>query len=312
MVLPSRGHGQIRERGRKDLMSSLLQAIKTIIADNEWNKRTCIPAKVLSIDNDTQECVVQVMLKTAEVGDIVLDIPPIESVPLLNLSSGTGQFSNPVVGGTLGLLVISDRILDEYLLSDGSKPVEPSLRRSHSLSDAVFIPGLYPYSKSLGTDPRLTVMRHNAGINNASNPGENAVHLHPIGDQEAIVIGGNRHTDQLATIKVNQDGSIKITSDEGNSSLSEFHMKNDGSIVINANGGTNITLTQAGDITVLTPAAVSVVSATADVTCTGNVTVDGAQIHFNGSDGGSVNANHINHVTGLPHGDGSSTVLHKD
>lgn len=55
----------------------------------------------------------------------------------------------PVAVGDTGLLIFSDRSLDVWLATGGI--VDPGDDRRHALSDAVFVPGLRPFSSPLVT-----------------------------------------------------------------------------------------------------------------------------------------------------------------
>jgi hypothetical protein len=110
----------------------------------------------------------------------------------------------------------------------------------------------------------------------------------PTGKTDAIILHANQYNGNHSVIKILQNGDIHLDTLQG----------------------TNIQLTQAGDVTVNTPAKVVVNSGgNTEVNATGNVTVDGVNIILNGgSGGGVVTSTSINHVTGLPHGDCSGTV----
>ena len=87
---------------------------------------------------------------------------------------------------------------------------------------------------------------------------------------------------------------------------------------IEYNSQTNtLSIDCAGDVAVLSKGSVKVVAeqkavvntnADAEVKAGGNVKVEGAKIELNGG-AGVVTTNHICHLTGAPHGDGSSSVI---
>ena len=289
-------------------MTNLTEVIKAFIEGNNRVLRTTIPAKIISLDYDIQKATVESLIQRRDDDGSVHDVAVMLGIPLQTMCANSGQLSFPIAEGDTGLLMVSDNSIDRLIYSDGTKTVDPADQRTHSLSDAIFLPGLRMYSQAYGIDQTKVVLRHNAGINNANNEGENAIHLHTVGDTEAIVLGGNRHTDQLATIKINQDGSIKITADEGNSLLSEFHLRPDGSIFISANDGTNIEMIQGGDITVNSPGKVQVNCKTSDVNASTLATIDAPGIHLNGSSGKVLTTESINPCTGVPFSNGSSTV----
>lgn len=292
---------------------SLSEVIKSHIRYDMADVHTCIPGRVVTYDPVTQRADVQPLIKKEYRDGVVLSPAVIYGAPVVFPTAGTGILSMPVVTGDTVLLLFSERSIDLWVnsLADGNgkaQEVQPQDNRKHSLSDAICLVGVSPYSLALGGHPTNVVLRMNAGVNNAENPGENALHLHPIGDSEAIVLYANRYTDQLSTIKQLQDGSIKITSDEGNGLASTVHLRPDGSILIDSSDGTNIELVQGGKITINAVTAVEVNCATADINASSICTIDAPQVHLNGSGGGVLTQESINPMTGTPFPDGSSTV----
>ncbi len=57
----------------------------------------------------------------------------------------------PVAVGDTGYLIFSDRNLDAWLAGSGDS-VDPQDSRQHDLSDAIFVPGLVPYSNQTTDD----------------------------------------------------------------------------------------------------------------------------------------------------------------
>jgi hypothetical protein len=214
-------------------------------------------------------------------------------IPIMFPSSGTGILSFPIKPGDPVLLIISDRSIDNYTYSEGIVPVDPTDRKTHDLSDAIAIPGFYPYRKALGIHSEDVVLRMNAIENNAQNPGENSLHLLPIGKTDAVVINANQYNGNYSVIKILQNGDINIDTLQG----------------------TNILLNQAGDVTVNSPTKVVVNSgANTEVNAGGDckIVADG-QVTLEGSGGGVVagiiNGLSINELTGLPFADPSSNVF---
>ena len=282
-------------------MVELTEAIKSSIRYAQEGIRTMIPARVVSIEYDQQKATVEIMVQRRDYNGTVTTVRPVVSVPVITFGADTGQLSFPVKPGDLGHVICMDRSIDRYIFSEGTAPIDPADRRCHKLPDAVFVPGLRTYPRAYGIDPTKTVLRHNAGENNANNPGENSLHLHPVGDTEGSVLSANRHTPDLCTIKMLQDGGVVITANEGNSNLSRVTMAADGSITIDANEGTVITMIQGGDININTQANVN-------VTTGGNANIDASNIVMQGGGEKMLSDASVNHATGLPHGSGCSTI----
>jgi len=63
-------------------------------------------------------------------------------VPIMFTSSGDYHVMFQPKANSFGLCIVSEKSLDDWLLN--SAIAEPSDNRSHDLSDAIFIPGLFP------------------------------------------------------------------------------------------------------------------------------------------------------------------------
>jgi len=61
------------------------------------------------------------------------------------------------------LLGFFERSVDNYLYSDGSKPIDPQDYRKHDYNDAVAIIGLNTFKSALGMHPENTVLMMNVG-----------------------------------------------------------------------------------------------------------------------------------------------------
>jgi Phage protein Gp138 N-terminal domain len=55
----------------------------------------------------------------------------------------------PIAPGDTGLAVFADRSIDVFSASSGVTPVDPIDSRTHSKSDAIFYPGLYPFTNPI-------------------------------------------------------------------------------------------------------------------------------------------------------------------
>ena len=287
---------------------SLEDVLNAFIEQYAASLNTAIPGRIITYDPETQKATVQPTIQRVLNSGDTITPQPISGVPVLFPSGNTGVMSFPIVPNDKVLLVFSQRSIDRWVFGKGEDPINPRDRRKHDRADCVAIPGLYPYNRALGSYQTQTVIRHNAGENLTENPGEHSITLHPTGEAEGIALKTNKYSDQLASIVMNQDGSIIITSDEGNSLKSEIKMNPDGSVLINANNGTSINMTQGGDVVIDSPTQVQVNCTTADVNASTLATIDAPQIHLNGSGGGVLTQESINPLTGTPFPDGSSTV----
>lgn len=124
-----------------------------------------LPGKVESYDSLLQKADVKPLVKHPVVyrdGTTDLDeLPIIRGVPLVFPRAGGFFLSLPVAKGDTVLLVFCERSLDEWMFSTGDVDVDPDDTRKHDISDAVAIPGLFPFAKALkptdssGTDMKM-------------------------------------------------------------------------------------------------------------------------------------------------------------
>lgn len=137
---------------RSPTMAELLRIAVEYHTREMW---TALPGRVDSFDGEKQmvdvEPLVEDLIAAEDGAEIVETIPVVRNVPLMFPRGGDGfALTFPVVEGDLVLLVFCSRSIDRYLESEGGSPVNPEDFRTHDLSDAVAIPGFYPFPKALG------------------------------------------------------------------------------------------------------------------------------------------------------------------
>jgi len=127
--------------------------------------RTHIPATVVAYDPTTNRATVTVQhLRVVRVRDLtrppkaivaLKGVPPdaeatlapivLTQIPVAQLVTTRGRFTVPIDPGDTGMLHVSDRALEKWLLS--GVPADPGLALTHDLKDSVFYPGLAPVTK---------------------------------------------------------------------------------------------------------------------------------------------------------------------
>jgi hypothetical protein len=104
-----------------------------------------IPAVIDSYDANENKAVVHITVNRVFTDGTVLDLPSISGVPVVWPGCKDGSMTFPLSSGDGVLLVFSQRSLDEYLTT-GNESV-PSDSRLFDISDAIAIPGLFPYKQ---------------------------------------------------------------------------------------------------------------------------------------------------------------------
>ena len=107
---------------------------------------TSFPAIVVSYNAAFNTCSVQPCLKRIRTEDpenmTTVPLPVLEDVPVQQFGSGKVLFSVAPAAGSYGSVHISERSLENWIIDGGM--VNASSQRRFDLSDAIFVPGLYP------------------------------------------------------------------------------------------------------------------------------------------------------------------------
>jgi hypothetical protein len=112
-----------------------------------------MPGRIEKYDSVRQCAEVKPMLKLGVVcsdGSQAVDkLPVLVDVPVVFPRGGGYFLTFPLAKGDLVLLIFIDRSIDGYALSTGQTEQEPVDLRTHDISDAVAIPGFYPFPRAV-------------------------------------------------------------------------------------------------------------------------------------------------------------------
>ena len=252
-----------------DLLSSL---VEMIMSDRINSIHAGLPARIVKYDPQTQKATVQpiIQYKDRSSGNDpegLKDRPVIQNVPVIHPSAGTAIVSFPVAVGDIVALMFCSASIDNFLISDGSKQIDPQDYRQFHTDDCYAVLGLYPFSKALGSHPSDLEVRMNSGKAN-----ECKVALKPNGD---VVVT------TPAKFIVNAESNVEInTSADALVNVSgNAEIKVDGSTTLTSNGTTvNSETTINGNTTI-----------NGDVTLNGNQNTSGtstASDHISGGKSG--------------------------
>jgi len=113
---------------------------------------TMLPAKVEEYFPEEQKVDVKPLIKRRVVGEdaeeILEELPIIPDVPVRFPRTANFFITFPLQPGDLVMLVFAERSLDNWLAGTG-EDTDPDEFRMHDLSDAVAMPGLYPFSSAI-------------------------------------------------------------------------------------------------------------------------------------------------------------------
>lgn len=127
-------------------MSSLTDAIKTILEAALKDLHTCLPGMITKYDYTKKKAEIQPLIKTLYNDDTTETIPVISNVPVRFPGSSKTIIHFPLEKGDTGLIHFSEVALENWLSLGGE--VDPGDPRRFDLSDAFFVPGLDSFNVS--------------------------------------------------------------------------------------------------------------------------------------------------------------------
>lgn len=133
--------------------------LNSVIRHNLSGIHTSFPAKVLSYSAPDQKANVQPLIKKVYLDKRVESYPVIVNVPVIFPRTATAIISLPIKKDDLVLIVIMERSIDQWLEKSGEES-EPISNRRFDLSDAIAIPGLYPFGVNSDADPDAILIKN--------------------------------------------------------------------------------------------------------------------------------------------------------
>lgn len=133
MVLGSSVSDKSERHSEHELLLSLLR-------NHELQIRTCIPARIISIDNDTRRAVVRVEVQKKHDNENVT-IADIKDIPVWEYCSGDIIIGATPKAGQEGMLMVCDREIETWKI--GGSVSAPNYARLHQITDSWFMPGLF-------------------------------------------------------------------------------------------------------------------------------------------------------------------------
>ena len=122
------------------------EVIKEAINASLINVHTSLPARVEKYSEGKADVVI---LIKRNINDEIIEYPKLTDVPVMQPRSNDGKsfLSLPIKKGDTGMVSFIERSIDKWLVNGQS--TDPEDARKFDLSDAIFTPGLYPFSKPL-------------------------------------------------------------------------------------------------------------------------------------------------------------------
>jgi hypothetical protein len=125
-------------------MSTLPQATRRAIEGRLAEIHTAMPGRVETYDRARAMVSVKPLIKRIYRDGMKISLPVISNVPVIFPRSGEASLSFPLQKGDTGLILFSERSLENWLARGGE--AEPGDPRRFDLTDGIFLPGLYPFN----------------------------------------------------------------------------------------------------------------------------------------------------------------------
>lgn len=135
-----------RDRNRMST-PSLNEVISRAIETRLLDVHTAMPGQIVSYNSSNQSCTVQLSIKKKYEDGTLINIPQITNVPVVFPRAGKAFISMPLKAGDNVLVIFSERAMDLFLNLGGI--VDPKDPRKHHITDAIAIPGVYPFNNSI-------------------------------------------------------------------------------------------------------------------------------------------------------------------
>lgn len=157
------------------------------LAIESWlfDVHTCMPGRIDSYDPKTQMATVKPLVKRrilhGDGSESLEVIPPITNVPVTFLRAAGFFMSFPIEKGDLVTLHFCTNSIDNYMAGEG-EDTDPDEFRHHDLSDAIAVPGFYPFKLPIKdiSSVNFVMGKDDGGVQ---------IHLTPNGTMEIKVNG---------------------------------------------------------------------------------------------------------------------------
>ena len=125
---------------------SLSTMLESWVTDKLESVHTCLPAKIESYNATTRKVTVLPLVKARFSNGAIISFKKIDGVPVQFPSGQNWGIHAELVPGDVGIILISEASLGQWLLSEGKAAITPEDHTRFSLQDAIFIPGVYPWN----------------------------------------------------------------------------------------------------------------------------------------------------------------------
>lgn len=123
---------------------TLTDVIKSAVESRLTDLHVMLPGEFVSYDPLTGKASVKALIKRKFEDDKLVELPLMANVPVMLPRTALATIYIPIAAGDKCMIIFAERSLDAWKKFGGAQ--DPQDRRKHHLSDAVAIPGLYPFA----------------------------------------------------------------------------------------------------------------------------------------------------------------------
>jgi hypothetical protein len=236
---------------------------------------TCIPAKILSVENLSKGLVdVQASINTRRSDGSTIEFADYLDVPLMVYSAngGLANITMPIAVGDTVTLLYSQRDTEMFLAGDNSKVYDSEALRVMGEYPILAIPCSYVEGKPIEVDPDNIVIQ-NDKIKQTLKPDGEQTTENEIVTETLAANGDVSITNEKVTVEYLNSGDITITN-----GTATVEIKAGGDVDVTTSA--NVTVTAGGNIEATATGNLEATAATAKVTAPtitlmGNVTING-------------------------------------
>lgn len=121
-------------------------AVHFLVQAMQGNMHTAFPGRIEKYDFTTQKAEVKPLIKHRYRNGDEQELPKISDVPVVFMRTLEAYVILPVKKGSTVLVICAERSMDNWLSQGGI--ASPGLTHQFSLSDAIAIPGLFPFTEA--------------------------------------------------------------------------------------------------------------------------------------------------------------------
>jgi hypothetical protein len=237
-----------------------------------------LPASVVKVRGN-QQVDIQPLLQRFYKDGALVTLPVVQNVPV-QMPRGTNYgIKYPISEGDTGIALFCERSLDAWLVAGGL--VDPADSRTHDLSDAVFIPGLYPLNAQ-ATGAATDLVIKNGGTEISINNPQKAGAGHILAFDETPGKEGVYLIHKTgARIEIDSSGDIKVVAADGsyiflNGAKKTISATSSTGSLLSIGAGLAMVQGDGGDMVTVNKGQVQVLSS-------GSVTINGQSVTVGGS-----------------------------